>query len=521
MKKVTKILFALSILIAGSIMIQLSGCTLENEDQVPQLQPLSLQVRVQVAYDASNVAFKFVWKSQQKKYPAGQANVGRNYPGQFHEPLKHDGTSFNRLPSGQRIQEDRVTFFIDKAEGGIQNFLAAGCAITCHFGDGGLGTFNEDKNLLTNDKLDFWHWRGSRSSPMGYAEDTFVDQEARQRDGIGTPPSKFTRAGGDRLREDQAAFGAGFTEDPVLVDRFPRFVFNKGKNVNGFTIPSYFIANESNNIVTEPYIGLAEIKDVSKNRSLIVVYQDRTFDPVEKVNALDLGYLLWVGYNITGQLPGHLWPGSAAYDDAAFTVWKNWWATESGVAATPDVAAASNAAKAKLAEVHAEWTTAGKNAMVVRGVGFIYNSDQHDITTERAYDAAKNEWTVILTRKLTSSSVNDADLSGLPNGVKYAFSFAMHDAGDAAVTHDISLPYVISNADDSDIKAKSVSSINDINWNVIPAFDTHWVKQQLMAKYTWDWLKSGAHAGAGSTGSTNCASCHTGNNSLLNNAVLN
>lgn len=480
---------------------------------------LTKQVRIQAAYDATTVAFRFTWKSQKKLYPAGQANVGQNYPGQFHDILQHDGTSFNRAASGARLQEDRVTFMIDKFEGGIASFAAAGCAVTCHQGGGGLGTFNDEKHLLTNDKLDFWHWRGHRGGSVGYAEDTFVDQDARQRDAA-TPPSKFIRSGGDRFRENQAAFAAGFTEDPVLVNRFPRFVFNKGKSVDGYTIPSYFIANGST-VVTNQYTGLPAIKDVSQNTSLLVVYQDRTFDPINKVNALDLGYLVWVGYNIATQLPAHLRPGNAAYDDAAFTIWKTWWATESGIAATPDVAAAANAAKAKLAEVHTEWTGSGNKAMVARGVGFIYNSDQHDITSTRSYDDAKNEWTVILKRKMASSSENDADLSGLPGGTKYSFSFAMHDSGGGSQTHDISTPYVVAKDEGPNtIQAVSVGDVNNANWSIAPAMETNWVKQALMPKYTMDWLTSGSHAGAGSVGTTNCVTCHTGSNSLTTTSIL-
>ena len=448
------------------------------------------------------------------------ANVGLNYPGQFHDILQHDGTLFNRAPSTARLQEDRVTFMIDKFDAGIANFALAGCAVTCHQGGGGLGTFNDEKHLLTNDKLDFWHWRGHRGGPAGYAEDTFVDQTARGRDGQGTSPTKFTRTGGDRFRENQAAFASG-TADPVLVDRFPRFVFNKGKSVDGFTIPRYFIANAST-LVTNQYTGLPAIKDVTKNTSLLVVYQDRAFDPVDKVNALDLGYLVWIGYDIATQLPAHLRPGDAAYDDAAFTVWKNWWAAESGIAATPDVAAASDAAKAKLAEVYAEWTGSDKKAMIARGVGFIYNSDQHDITSTRAYDAVKNEWTVTLKRKLASSSANDADLSGLSSGAKYAFSFAMHESGAGSETHDISLPYVVSNDASADIQAASVADVNTADWSRIAALDTHWVKQALMPKYTWDNLKLGAHGGASSVGTTPCATCHTATElPLLNETALN
>jgi hypothetical protein len=220
-------------------------------------------------------------------------------------------------------------------------------------------------------------------------------------------------------------------------------------------------------------------------------------------------------------LPAHLQPGNAAYDDAAFTVWKNWWATESGIAATPDVTAAADAAKAKLAEVYAEWTGAGKNALIARSVGFIYNSDQHDITSVRSYDAAKNEWTVILKRKLASSSVNDADLSGLPGGTKYAFSFAMHDSGAGSETHDISTPYIVAkDAGANTIQAAAVNNVDNANWSAVPMLETNWVKQALMPKYTWDWLKSGSHPGAGSTGTTNCATCHTGSNSLTTTSIL-
>jgi len=499
-----------------------SGQTTDNSNviQVTTMEMfLTKQVRVQAAYDATTVAFRFSWKSQKKLYPTGSANVGLNYPGQFHDILQHDGTLFAQAVSTARLQEDRVTFMIDKFEAGIANFANAGCAVVCHQGAGGLGTFNAEKHLLTNDKLDFWHWRGHRGGPSGYAEDTNVDQTARQRDGQGTSPTKFTRTGGDRFREDQAAFASG-TADPVLADRFPRFVFNKGKNVGGGVIPRYFIANGST-LVTDQYTGLPAIKDVSKNTSLLVVYQDRTFDVVDKVNALDLGYLVWVGYDIATQLPAHLQPGNAAYDDAAFTVWKNWWAAESGIAATPGVATASTAAKAKLTEIHTEWTGSGKKAMVARGIGFIYNSDQHDITSTRSYDAAKNEWTVILKRKLVSSSANDADLSGLSGGTKYSFSFAMHDSGAGSETHDISTPYIVAkDAGANTIQAVSVSNVNSANWSVVPVMETNWVKQALMPKYTWDYLKSGSHPGAGSVGTTNCATCHTGSNSLTTTSIL-
>lgn len=118
------------ILMAG--LFGIVSCSDDDSGPVqPKPEPLEAQVRVQVAYDATEVAFKFTWKSQAKQMPSGQANTGKVYPGQFHDLLKHNGTRFDRLPSGSRMDEDRVSFMIDKYEQGIPKFANAACAITC------------------------------------------------------------------------------------------------------------------------------------------------------------------------------------------------------------------------------------------------------------------------------------------------------------------------------------------------------------------------------------------------------
>ena len=494
-------LYFLSTLLIGGLLF--TGCKNDDNDQPdPKLEPLNSQVRVQVAYDNSDVAFKFTWKSQKKLYPAGFANTGKNYPGQFHDMLKHNGTKFDRLPSGQRMEEDRVTFMIDKYDGSPQGFATASCAITCHTG-------MESHNLLSAGTIDHWHWRGGRSGPMGYAEDAAVNETERIRDAAGTAPTKFIRSGGDRLREVQAAMTG--SAHAVLTDGFPRFVFNKGKTMPGnYTIPSYFITNDANAAITDPYTGIPAVKDVSKNRSLLVIYQDMTFDNVVKVNALDLAYLVWVATDEVAHLPAHL----QDITSSDFNSWKTYWATETGITAAA-------AALAKLDAVHAEWVSLGQNAMVTRSVGFIYPSDQHDISSQMAYDASRNEWTVVLRRKLSTGSVNDADLAGLATGTKYSFSFAMHDAGAAAISHDISLPLVIANNADFDIHAISVSSLNSVDWNVVPAHDTYWVKQEFMPHYYLDWLKSSSHPGAGTLETMKCVDCHKDNKSLLTSGIVN
>ena len=66
----------------------LERMTDDDDDTDPIIEPLEAQTRVQVAYDAVEVAFKFVWKSQSKTMPEGFAQVGKKYPGQFHDVLK-------------------------------------------------------------------------------------------------------------------------------------------------------------------------------------------------------------------------------------------------------------------------------------------------------------------------------------------------------------------------------------------------------------------------------------------------
>jgi hypothetical protein len=210
-------------------------------------------------------------------------------------------------------------------------------------------------------------------------------------------------------------------------------------------------------------------------------------------------------------LPNHLRDATTA----DFAAWRDFSATESGIAPT-----AASAALTKLNEVHQEWTNSQKNSMVARSVGFIYQSDQHDITSDRSYDPVLNEWTVILYRKLSTGSNRDVDLTGLTSGAKYSIGFAMHDIGGGSESHNISIPYVLASEPGFDIESPKVGSVRDVNWNDIPSLDTYYVKPESLTKYNYDWLKSAEHPGASSLGSVSCVTCHTGTASLLTNAVL-
>lgn len=455
-------------------------------------------VQVQVAYDEGRVAFRFSWKSHPKTRPAGFANTGRVYPGQFHDVMQHDGTAFARLPEGTRMDEDRVTFMLEDPSRPVEGFGAAGCYVSCH-ADMKDGT--RDHHLAAAGFLDHWHWRGGRSGPMGYAEDGWVSSNTRERDAAGTPPSAWLRAAGDRLREDQGALA---NTGHALADGLPRFVFHKGKELpGGFVVPSYFLTLEDGAVVTDPHAQLPLVADVGANRSLLVVYQDRGFDPVDKVNAVDVGYLVYAAGGTADHLPAHLRPGNAAFSQERFDLWAAFWAEELGVAA-----GASSAAEERLASIHAEWEDSGRLAQVTRSVGFVYASDQHDIASVRAFDPELGVWTVTLVRALTTGRTNDTDLAALKTGGQFHLGFALHDVGGGSETHHVSLPLTLGATEGADLVASSVPDAVAVDWASVPGLVTRVYQPGLAV--TYDELRDPAlHPGAGLVGTWRCQECHT------------
>lgn len=448
-------------------------------------------VSVAVAYDAAAVAFRFTWRSRPKDFPgSGFANFGQRYPMVFHDVMRHNGTVFARLASGTRLEEDRVSMMIQPVGGAATGFGAAGCYTACHSG-------MASHRLLNPGVLDHWHWRGARSGPMGYAEDAALNQVERIRDATNiVAASKWTRSGGDRLRENQLPLvGTGH----ATAEGMPRFVFNRGKTMpGGFVVPRYFLWTATGATMTDPYLEVQAFVDPSVNRSLIVAYQDLAFDATDKVNGLDVGYLVWVANGSVAHLPAHL-QDLVGVDHIA---WRNYWAAQSGVPFT-DAAAAT----ARIAEIITEWNASTQLALVPRSIGFIYNSDQHDVSSSASWDPVTNEWRVVLYRQLYSASVNDANLAALPSGFTFEVGFAMHDIGSGSETHQISLPYRVGTTSEADIRAVEVSNVRATNWGTITPLRTNFVRDEY--RQTLDWLLSSAHAGAAGVNGARCQSCHT------------
>ena len=175
----------------------------------------TVDLDVQVAYDAENAYFRFQWKTQMDR------------PGQMHNYLRFDGEKWEiyggprasgKVRSGDQppLYEDRLTMMID--DGSVPMFAAQGCWLTCHtgmrdmgdeptkdeiaanpiLGAGGLKKKDIRKYLplsRTDDMsswdatrlaeeiaalkaegqfVDLMQWRAARSAPVGMTDDGYV-----------------------------------------------------------------------------------------------------------------------------------------------------------------------------------------------------------------------------------------------------------------------------------------------------------------------------------------------------------
>lgn len=91
----------------------------------------TVDLKMQIAYDAENAYFRFQWPTQMDR------------PGQMHDYMRFDGEKWefyggarseDAVRSGEEppVYEDRLTLMID--DGSVPGFAAQGCWLTCHTG---------------------------------------------------------------------------------------------------------------------------------------------------------------------------------------------------------------------------------------------------------------------------------------------------------------------------------------------------------------------------------------------------
>lgn len=109
--------------------------------------------------------------------------------------------------------EDRFGIMFDIGNR-IADFNQAGCQIVCHGG----------KYMSTNkpgEKTDVWHWKSQRTNPLGYADDQWVQHEAKQKGHEFTGRKSDKKSGGsyksnfDKIKKQPKFFDGGMG-GPIL-----------------------------------------------------------------------------------------------------------------------------------------------------------------------------------------------------------------------------------------------------------------------------------------------------------------
>lgn len=262
MKEIRKSKLALALTVSGALAMT-SGCFSSNDSNDPigdpKLDPVvdpdpvipppktanhgdpdaPVRVAVRAAYDASNIAINFQWQSN------------KNYFGVLHGALAYDATTakWAAIPTAAHVNEDRVIINLQAADNKIVRFDNMGCWAICHDtmegmpneqldGAGAPLQHHVDSTLPGQGTgVDMWHYRGARSGPMGYAEDTWVSN-TRGRDNRG--------ALNKHLRGSQTYTSTW--EYKGVTYKLPDYVFDPAKNSG-----SYFLT-DGNGVVTQDRI---------------------------------------------------------------------------------------------------------------------------------------------------------------------------------------------------------------------------------------------------------------------------
>lgn len=178
----------------------------DRERRISIPERLTVPLQVQVAYNGTNILFRYRWPSPR--------------PGIFHDVLRYDGNAWvvrgDAVPGPQPdgLHEDRVSMMVD--DGRVPEFARYGGYITIGRGLAGLSDevsgrdiqahpylgqrlgLDESTKYLPATRqnaddwaatapepeqqalvaagyfLDLWHWRAHRSNPIGVADDQFI-----------------------------------------------------------------------------------------------------------------------------------------------------------------------------------------------------------------------------------------------------------------------------------------------------------------------------------------------------------
>ena len=132
-------------------------------------------VSTKAVYTGENIYFLFKWKDPTLSVTKGA--------------WKYDGEKWGHMKGN----EDRISLLFEINR--IKNFATKGCAVTCHVPAGATNAKNGKFGTTSAaEKGDLWHWKGARSDPAGFADDTWLTKIGEKKGGRKSDKGK----GGDQ-----------------------------------------------------------------------------------------------------------------------------------------------------------------------------------------------------------------------------------------------------------------------------------------------------------------------------------
>lgn len=88
-------------------------------------------------------------------------------------PIEFDGEKWKQLPGGGAHYEDKFSVYWSINDS-VKGFNEKGCMVTCH-GEEGATKYGAHRTSAPDERVDQWHWKGSRTNPADYIDDQYVD----------------------------------------------------------------------------------------------------------------------------------------------------------------------------------------------------------------------------------------------------------------------------------------------------------------------------------------------------------
>lgn len=172
---------------APALVVETKGVKLQDPQNGPTLT-------LQALYDGRDLSIRAEWNDATQ-------NI-------FMNAWTWDGTSFYKAG-----EEDRIIFQFPMAND--PEFASKGCAAVCHNQESNPEKWYMAANAVSF-RYDQWHWKATRTNPVGQADDKWLGMRADPRDTESAHYGDILESGGEKLNQNHSRNGPEYVngEDP-------------------------------------------------------------------------------------------------------------------------------------------------------------------------------------------------------------------------------------------------------------------------------------------------------------------